>query len=107
MVGASVIAGHLWICPSLPFGRHVVIVIAESLAGKRIAITGGTGFVGTALVERLLRGAPDCELILLVRDGQAHQGGPRVQKELLKNDAFDRLRRAARRGRRQRVLPGR
>ncbi len=30
-------------------------MIAESLAGKRIAITGSTGFVGTALVERLLR----------------------------------------------------
>jgi len=28
-------------------------VIAESLAGKRIAITGATGFVGTALVERM------------------------------------------------------
>ena len=33
-------------------------VIAESLAGKRIAITGSTGFVGTALVERLLRSVP-------------------------------------------------
>jgi alcohol-forming fatty acyl-CoA reductase len=68
------------------------IVIAESLAGKRIAITGSTGFVGTALVERLLRGAPDCELILLVRDGRRTPAAKRVQKELLKNDAFDRLR---------------
>jgi fatty acyl-CoA reductase len=67
-------------------------VIAESLAGKRIAITGATGFVGTALVERLLRGAPDCELILLVRDGKRTKSDQRVQKELLKNDAFDRLR---------------
>jgi fatty acyl-CoA reductase len=41
-------------------------VIAEALAGKRIAITGSTGFVGTALVERLLRSVPDCELVLLV-----------------------------------------
>ena len=45
-------------------------VIAEALAGKRIAITGATGFVGTALVERLLRCVPDCELVLLVRDGK-------------------------------------
>ncbi len=68
------------------------IVIAESLAGKRIAITGSTGFVGTALVERLLRGVPDCDLILLVRDGRRTPAAKRVEKELLKNDAFDRLR---------------
>jgi HAD superfamily hydrolase (TIGR01490 family) len=67
-------------------------VIAESLAGKRIAITGATGFVGTALVERLLRGAPDCDLILVVRHGKRTPAATRTQKELLKNDAFDRLR---------------
>ena len=39
-------------------------MIAERLAGKRIAITGSTGFVGTALVERLLRAVPGCELVL-------------------------------------------
>ena len=66
-------------------------MIAESLAGKRIAITGATGFVGTALVERLLRCVPDCELILLVRDGKRTRPRQRTQKELLKNDAFDRL----------------
>ena len=70
-------------------------MIAESLAGKRIAITGSTGFVGTALVERLLRCAPDCSLVLLVRDGKRTIAAERVRKELLKNDAFDRLRDAA------------
>src|SRR5580765_4943230 len=64
------------------------------LAGKRIAVTGATGFVGTALVERLLRSVPDCELILLVRDGRRTKAAARTQKELLKNDAFDRLRAA-------------
>src|SRR6188508_1226588 len=67
-------------------------MIAEALAGKRIAITGSTGFVGTALVERLLRSVPDCELVLLVRDGKRTPAARRVQRELLKNDAFDRLR---------------
>ena len=33
----------------------MISVIAESLTGRRIAITGATGFVGTALVERLIR----------------------------------------------------
>ena len=67
-------------------------MISESLAGKRIAITGSTGFVGTALVERLLRAVPECELILLVRDGKRTKAARRVEKELLRNDAFDRLR---------------
>jgi fatty acyl-CoA reductase len=67
-------------------------VIAEALARTRIAITGSTGFVGTALVERLLRSVPECELVLLVRDGKRTSAARRVQRELLKNDAFDRLR---------------
>ena len=67
-------------------------MIAESLAGKRIAITGATGFVGTALVERLLRAVPGCELVLLVRPGRRSSAAERVRKELLKNDAFDLLR---------------
>ncbi|MDJ0770291.1 MAG: HAD-IB family phosphatase [Ilumatobacter sp.] len=67
-------------------------MIAESLAGKRIAITGSTGFVGTALVERLLRGVPECDLILLVRDGRRTPAAKRTEKEIFKNDAFDRLR---------------
>ena len=66
-------------------------MIAEHLAGKRIAVTGSTGFVGTALVERLLRCVPDCELVLLVRAGKRTSSQERVRKEILKNDAFDRL----------------
>lgn len=66
-------------------------MIAEQLAGKRIAITGSTGFVGTALVERLLRGVPGCDLVLLIRGGK--RGAPeRARREIFKNDCFDRLR---------------
>jgi alcohol-forming fatty acyl-CoA reductase len=67
-------------------------VIAEALAGKRIAVTGSTGFLGTAIVERLLRSVPDCELVLLVRAGRRSTAAQRVQREILRNDAFDRLR---------------
>ncbi|MEM7287059.1 MAG: HAD-IB family hydrolase [Actinomycetota bacterium] len=67
--------------------------IADALAGKRIAITGSTGFLGTALVERLLRGVPDCELVLLVRPGR-RTADRRVERDILRNDAFDRLREA-------------
>ena len=66
-------------------------MIVEQLRGKRIAITGTTGFLGTALVERLLRSIPDSELVLLVRPGR-RGAQHRVNREILRNDAFDRLR---------------
>lgn len=66
-------------------------MIAESLAGRRIAITGSTGFLGTALVERLLHSVPDCTLVLIVRPGR-RGAQRRVDRDILRNDAFDRLR---------------
>lgn len=68
-------------------------MIRESLSGKRIAITGATGFLGTALVERLLRAVPDCELVLVVRPGRRGAQN-RVDRDILKNDAFDTLKAA-------------
>ncbi len=67
-------------------------MIRQNLANKRIAITGSTGFVGTALVERLLRAVPECQLVLLVRPSKRHDVTERVRREIFKNDAFDRLR---------------
>jgi HAD superfamily hydrolase (TIGR01490 family) len=67
-------------------------VIRDELAGRRIAVTGATGFLGTALVERLLRSVPECEVVVVVRPGQ-HQGpAERTRREILRNDCFDRLR---------------
>ena len=67
-------------------------VIQEALAGKRVAVTGATGFLGTALVERLLRSVPDCELVLLVRAGRRAPAAERARREIFRNDCFDRLR---------------
>ena len=67
-------------------------MIAQHLDGRRIAITGSTGFLGTALVERLLRSAPGCELVLLLRPGRMRTVEQRARREIFKNDAFDRLR---------------
>jgi HAD superfamily phosphoserine phosphatase-like hydrolase len=67
-------------------------VIPEALDGKRLFVTGTTGFLGTALVERLLRSVPGCHLVLLVRPGKRSDVHRRAQREIFANDAFDRLR---------------
>ena len=67
-------------------------MIREALGGRRIAITGGTGFLGTAVVERLLRSVPDCEVVLVVRPGRRVSAADRTRRELLRNDCFNRLR---------------
>lgn len=67
-------------------------MIGEALAGKRIAVTGATGFLGTALVERLLRAVPGCEVVVLVRPGRRVTAAERTRREIVRNDCFDRLR---------------
>jgi alcohol-forming fatty acyl-CoA reductase len=67
-------------------------MIVDELSNKRIAITGATGFLGTALVERLLREVPDVELVVLVRPGRRGDAARRAERDILRNDCFDRLR---------------
>jgi len=66
--------------------------VSAALAGTRIAITGSTGFLGTALVERLLRSVPGCELVLVVRAGRRTAPATRAKREIFGNDAFRTLR---------------
>lgn len=67
-------------------------MLQEALAGRRIAITGATGFLGTALTERILRCLPETEIVVMVRPGRRGAAG-RVDRDLLRNNCFDRLRR--------------
>ncbi|MHB8671166.1 MAG: SDR family oxidoreductase, partial [Acidimicrobiales bacterium] len=67
-------------------------MIREALAGRRVAVTGATGFLGTAIVERLLRSVPGCEVVVLVRPGRKSSAAERTRREILRNDCFDRLR---------------
>ena len=66
--------------------------VRDALAGRRFFITGATGFLGTALVERILRSVPDSQVVLLIRPGRRATPWQRATKEILKNDCFDRLR---------------
>ncbi|MHB1486138.1 MAG: HAD-IB family phosphatase [Acidimicrobiales bacterium] len=67
-------------------------MIPQALAGRRIAVTGATGFLGTALVERLLRAVPGCEVVVIVRPGRRNTAADRTRRDILRNDCFDRLR---------------
>jgi fatty acyl-CoA reductase len=65
--------------------------VRRSLAGRRLLLTGATGFVGEALLERVLSDLPDVRLVLLVRGKAGATARDRVG-ELLTKPAFEGLR---------------
>jgi HAD superfamily hydrolase (TIGR01490 family) len=66
-------------------------MIPERLSGSRILITGVTGFLGQAALERMLGDVPDPRLVLLVRAQGGLSGRDRVES-LLAGPAFNTLR---------------
>ncbi|MEZ5284788.1 MAG: SDR family oxidoreductase [Vicinamibacterales bacterium] len=73
------------------------LTIDRSLRGKTILLTGGTGFLGKVIVERLLRCVPDIgRIYLLIRTRREPNAAPasamaRFEAEVLPSGAFDTL----------------
>ncbi len=59
---------------------------------RHVFLTGATGFLGTALVESILRTQPDTTVYALIRPGRATNVTTRLKKDLLSNNCFDTLR---------------
>lgn len=70
----------------------MVPTVKEFYEGKRVLITGATGFLGKALVEKLLRACPGIHTIyLLMREKKCVSGEERL-KSLCNNRIFEHLR---------------
>jgi alcohol-forming fatty acyl-CoA reductase len=68
-------------------------VLVEAYRGKSILLTGGTGFLGTALVEKILRSLPDLgRLYLLIRASREKSAALRFEKDVIGSAAFGGLR---------------
>lgn len=84
------------ICPNginIPDGNGVqACCVADFYIGKTVFITGGTGFMGKVLVEKLLRACPGVHKIyLLIRPKRGQNAHDRLQ-QLLCSPLFDHVR---------------
>jgi len=68
-------------------------VLDEAYKDKAVLVTGGTGFLGTALVEKMLRSLPSLgRLYLIVRPSREKSAQERFERDVLGSAAFAKLR---------------
>src|SRR5690554_6942373 len=70
-----------------------LLKVGESLRGRRILLTGTTGFLGKVVMVMLLRNHPDIEqLYVLVRSRRDQSAPDRFFQEVVPSGALDPLR---------------
>lgn len=67
--------------------------VRTSLSGKRVLLTGTTGFLAKVVLEKLIRTVPDVDrVILLIRGGRSGNARDRFEREIATSSIFDTLR---------------
>ena len=67
--------------------------VQAALAGKRVLITGTTGFLAKVVLEKIIRTVPDVgRILLLIRPGKGMDARTRFEREIATSSVFDRLR---------------
>ncbi|MYM22031.1 sugar nucleotide-binding protein [Duganella sp. FT135W] len=68
--------------------------VQAALSGKRILITGSTGFLAKVVLEKLIRSVPDIgRIVLLIRGGRnGADARTRFERDVATSSVFDRLR---------------
>ena len=62
----------------------MAVRLREALAGRRVLVTGATGFIGEALLRTLLVEVPDARPVVLVRPKAGQPGAARLARTLRK-----------------------
>ncbi|XP_014251241.1 fatty acyl-CoA reductase 1-like [Cimex lectularius] len=65
--------------------------ITEYFAGKKVLVTGATGFMGKVLIEKLLRSCPDVGLIYVIIRDKKGQSAQERWDNLTKLELFNKL----------------
>jgi nucleoside-diphosphate-sugar epimerase len=74
-------------------GAGPEVHIRDAFSGARVLVTGASGFLGTALVCKILTSLPDvAEILLVVRTKPGAPAAERVQRRVLGSNAFEALR---------------
>lgn len=67
--------------------------LSERYEGKRVLLTGTTGFLGKVLLEKFLYSLPQVDKIyVLIRSKKGSDLSERFKKEIVSSACFDRLR---------------
>lgn len=73
--------------------NSIPLSVVEQLSGKQVFITGATGFLAKAIVEKILREVPEISKIhLLVRGSHKQSAYQRCMNEVFASSLFDVLR---------------